>query len=574
MSSKFLDKTGLDTLWTKIKATFQTLGNLVTSWSSTPSDTKYPSEKLVKDSLDGKLDKVDGATSGNFASFDSNGSVTDSGSKPSDFKTVQTAVSDPAAIGSGLSFIDSISQNTNGEITPHKKTVQDGTTSQKGVVQLSNAIDSSSSTTAATSKAVKDAYDELNNKIVARATFLSQAEWAEQSLLPGDPAKVYYVEDGTGEDAYTVYVWNSSTNAYVEVDESSIDLDGYWHDGPTTTGNGNVVTSVTLGIDGVPVVDKGMSAEPAFSVLPISKGGTDATTADSAANNLLSALPDWGTDPTDGAKLIRRDTGGTAKFGQVTFLTVWNYIKGKISSVLGLTSSSYSGNAATATKATQDANGLNIAQNYALKSELPSADSDTYYVSANSTAFSDALAAFNAGKKLILLIGTALTGSSAQFRIPLNRVIVNGSSEITQFAWVYTQDNLINSTNKGVIEVFKLSSSGWTSTSLNVYYSENAGSASYAGSANQLDDWASTSDTKIAVGWDGSAISKVTANASGSSSMSESFHLAAYAGKTDGIAKIKDVRAINVQVGDAIKWNGWSIVVGSTGSDANTLYFV
>lgn len=57
MSSKFLDKTGLDTLWAKIKSTFQTLGNLVTSWSSTPSDTKYPSEKLVKTGLDGKVDK-------------------------------------------------------------------------------------------------------------------------------------------------------------------------------------------------------------------------------------------------------------------------------------------------------------------------------------------------------------------------------------------------------------------------------------------------------------------------------------------------------------------------------------
>lgn len=52
MSSKFLDKTGLDTLWAKIKSTFQTLGNLVTAWGSTPSDAKYPSEKLVKDSLD------------------------------------------------------------------------------------------------------------------------------------------------------------------------------------------------------------------------------------------------------------------------------------------------------------------------------------------------------------------------------------------------------------------------------------------------------------------------------------------------------------------------------------------
>lgn len=59
MSSKFLDKTGLDTLWAKIKSMFQTLGNLVTAWGSTPSDTKYPSEKLVKNSLDGKVSVSD-----------------------------------------------------------------------------------------------------------------------------------------------------------------------------------------------------------------------------------------------------------------------------------------------------------------------------------------------------------------------------------------------------------------------------------------------------------------------------------------------------------------------------------
>lgn len=59
--AKFLDKTGLDTFWAKIKSTFQTLGNLVTTstgWSSTPSDTKYPSEKLVKTSLDAKVSSI------------------------------------------------------------------------------------------------------------------------------------------------------------------------------------------------------------------------------------------------------------------------------------------------------------------------------------------------------------------------------------------------------------------------------------------------------------------------------------------------------------------------------------
>ena len=210
--------------------------------------------------LGNKADKVQGATAGNLAALDANGNLTDSGSKVADFKTKQTPVADPSASGNGLDFIDSVTQDANGEITPHKKAVQDGTTAQKGVVKLSNAIDSTSVTEAATPKAVKDAYDALNNKIVARAVFLSQAEWAVQSQLQGDPAKVYYVENGTGEDAYTVYVWKESTSTYEEVDESSIDLDGYWHDGPTTTGNGNVVTNITLGNDGVPQIEKGLTA--------------------------------------------------------------------------------------------------------------------------------------------------------------------------------------------------------------------------------------------------------------------------------------------------------------------------
>ena len=301
--------------------------------------------------LNSKTDKVQGATAGNLAALDASGNLTDSGSKAADFKTKQTPVADPIASGAGLEFIDSVTQDANGEITPHKKAVQDGTTAQKGVVKLSNAIDSTSVTEAATPKAVKDAYDELNNKIVARAVFLSQAEWAVQSQLEGDPAKVYYVENGTGEDAYTVYVWKESTSTYEEVDESSIDLDGYWHDSPTTTGSGNVVTNITLGNDGVPQVEKGMSAEPAFSVLPINKGGTGKTTGKAATNNLFSDINNVNTDPDDTARIVFKygspsDSNGIFFARAITNL--WNYIQNKISSVLGLTASSYGGNAATA----------------------------------------------------------------------------------------------------------------------------------------------------------------------------------------------------------------------------------
>lgn len=51
----------------------------VSAFQATPDDTHYPSEKLVKDSLDGKADKVAPATAGNIATLDANGNLTDGG---------------------------------------------------------------------------------------------------------------------------------------------------------------------------------------------------------------------------------------------------------------------------------------------------------------------------------------------------------------------------------------------------------------------------------------------------------------------------------------------------------------
>lgn len=53
--------------WASLKsllaALFQTLGNKVTSFQATPDNTHYPSEKLVKDSLDAKQDTMTKASS-------------------------------------------------------------------------------------------------------------------------------------------------------------------------------------------------------------------------------------------------------------------------------------------------------------------------------------------------------------------------------------------------------------------------------------------------------------------------------------------------------------------------------
>lgn len=89
--------------------------------------------------ISGKADKDTDATTGNFAVFDANGNPVDADCKPSDFqaagnyKTTQTAVSDPTASGNAAAFIDSISQDANGEITVTKKNVQAAAASTSGV---------------------------------------------------------------------------------------------------------------------------------------------------------------------------------------------------------------------------------------------------------------------------------------------------------------------------------------------------------------------------------------------------------------------------------------------------------
>lgn len=64
----------------------------------------------------------------------------------------------------------------------------------------------------------------------------------------------------------------------------------------------------------------------------------------------------FGDSNSDHAKIVRRPV-----------LDIWDYIKNKISSVLGLTATNYSGKAATAGKATADASGNNIEETYQKK---------------------------------------------------------------------------------------------------------------------------------------------------------------------------------------------------------------
>ena len=87
-----------------------------------------------------KADKVSSPTNGDFAGLDSNGNLTDSGKKATDFKETQTAVTDPSASGTEVDFISGITQDAQGVISPSKKTVRTMTGASAGAAGTTGLV--------------------------------------------------------------------------------------------------------------------------------------------------------------------------------------------------------------------------------------------------------------------------------------------------------------------------------------------------------------------------------------------------------------------------------------------------
>lgn len=83
--------------------------------------------------------------------------------------------------------------------------------------------------------------------------------------------------------------------------------------------------------------------------LGVDHGGTGKTNATDAANVFMNALGTGSSTPVDADYYISQYVGGgttTTTYHRRPMSALWEYIKGKISSVLGLTASSYGGSAA------------------------------------------------------------------------------------------------------------------------------------------------------------------------------------------------------------------------------------
>lgn len=146
-------------------------------------------------------------------------------------------------------------------------------------------------------------------------------------------------------------------------------------------GNKNVLDGITSD-----KVNSWDGKEDAFEVLPTTKGGTgtNAESQSALTSSLINSLSiAYANAPVDADFYVGQALGGgtsNTSFVRRPVLALWEYTKNKISSVLGLTDSAYSGKAATAgtaDKAVADKSGNDIETTYATKTELSTHTSDT-----------------------------------------------------------------------------------------------------------------------------------------------------------------------------------------------------
>lgn len=240
----------------KLKEWFIEKGNLITTWSSTASDTKVASEKLVKNSLDGKIDKTsiktvvnDTLTNndvvGGKAVYDEIKKVEagiPTGMKHSDITDWDTATSGfeksankaislvspnntkyptTKAVSDGLAAME-----TNADSTYATKTeLTDGlNTKLNNSVKTTELSNTSSDTQIPSAKAVYDLYSTIpkwNVQVVASVAELPTT---------GTIGTIYLIKgDGKDKNNYDEYFWNDASDApgYEKFGGIDIDLTGF-----------------------------------------------------------------------------------------------------------------------------------------------------------------------------------------------------------------------------------------------------------------------------------------------------------------------------------------------------------
>ena len=120
--------------------------------------------------------------------------------------------------------------------------------------------------------------------------------------------------------------------------------------------NGNIISATSKEYTAEAPV-KVTDGKISLDTVPVNKGGTGVTTQADINKAFIGNLEVGSSDVTDGTEFVssyasdngfaETADGAFNKPYKIQFVKVWNYIKGKISSVLGLTKDNYGGTAAT-----------------------------------------------------------------------------------------------------------------------------------------------------------------------------------------------------------------------------------
>ena len=238
-------------------------------------------------------------------------------------------------INAALNDIDKSISTIRTEAEAVKKNVaEESENTQKVIEGLSEKVDQKLT---GLDSAIGDNIEYLNENFVPNTRTINDKPLSDDIVLTASDVGAATVNDITNAINDLDVASAGGAGKYIsEISESNgkISATATTMDTTPTANSTNAVTSggIKSAIDTAESNAKNLAN--ATGTLPVANGGTGATTANDAANNLLAGLPDWTADPSDDVKLIRRDTAGSAAFGQVKFSTVWNYIKSKIGNVI------------------------------------------------------------------------------------------------------------------------------------------------------------------------------------------------------------------------------------------------
>lgn len=292
------------------------------------------------------------------------------------YKPMQEPLASPTASGTDIQFIESVSQDATGRMTATKKTVRSASTSQTGVVQLTDSHSSTSTSTAATPKNVKEAYDLASGK--------------------ADPASV--VDSASYDSSSHTIVFKHGSAQLFTLDAAAFVKDG-------------MVDSVAI----------------------------------SNGNLVITFNTDAGKQPIS-----------------IPLTDIFNpnnyYTKTETNTLLG---------------SKVDTTDSRL---------LP--DADVALILYGDSTYTNVKALYNAGKKLYLVTDGSIQPSGRfEYRIPLTLITYDANQEVNAFYFEQSQDDRAGASEVGSIAVYRLDSTGWTTTPKQVGYATNAGHAANADSS-------------------------------------------------------------------------------------------